>query len=219
MATLNTDILGISDLKLKGIGKFNSDDHYIYYRSQESLRRSTPHSKKIKKSLKHSIWAKPQKWQNDLCSLPRQTIQHHSNPSLWPNNWWQRSRLVLWRPIRLSRINTKKCHFHHGGWEWRSRKSRDTRDNILPSSTKWSRVKDNRVLPREHAGHSKHPFPATTVMILYMDITKWSILKSGWLYSFQLKKLYTVSKKQDLELTMAHNMSSLLENSGLKWRK
>ena len=35
----------------------------------------------------------------------------------------------------------------------------------------------------------------------------------------QLKKLYTVSKKQDLELTVAHNMSSLLENSGLNSRK
>ena len=40
MATLNTDILGISDLKLKGIGKFNSDDHYIYYCGQEPLRRN-----------------------------------------------------------------------------------------------------------------------------------------------------------------------------------
>ena len=40
MATLNTDILGISNLKLKGIGKFYSDDHYIYYRSQESFKRS-----------------------------------------------------------------------------------------------------------------------------------------------------------------------------------
>ena len=34
------DILGISELKWTGIGEFNSDDHYIYYRGQESLKRN-----------------------------------------------------------------------------------------------------------------------------------------------------------------------------------
>ena len=38
MARLNADILGISQLKWTGIGEFNSDDHYIYYWGQESLR-------------------------------------------------------------------------------------------------------------------------------------------------------------------------------------
>ena len=40
MARLNIDILGISELKWTGIGEFNSDDHYIYYCGQESLRRN-----------------------------------------------------------------------------------------------------------------------------------------------------------------------------------
>ena len=40
MARVNTDILGISELKWIGIGEFNSDDHYIYYYGQESLRRN-----------------------------------------------------------------------------------------------------------------------------------------------------------------------------------
>ena len=35
-----TDILGISELKWTGMGEFNSDDHYIYYCGQESLRRN-----------------------------------------------------------------------------------------------------------------------------------------------------------------------------------
>ena len=39
MAIVNFDILGISKLKWTGMGEFNSDDHYIYYRGQESLRR------------------------------------------------------------------------------------------------------------------------------------------------------------------------------------
>ena len=39
-ARMNVDILGVSELKWTGMGEFNSDDHYIYYCSQESLRRN-----------------------------------------------------------------------------------------------------------------------------------------------------------------------------------
>ena len=40
IARVNIDILGISKLKWTGMGKFNSDDHYIYYCGQESLRKN-----------------------------------------------------------------------------------------------------------------------------------------------------------------------------------
>ena len=40
MARVNINILGISELKWTGMGEFNSDDHYIYYCRQESLRRN-----------------------------------------------------------------------------------------------------------------------------------------------------------------------------------
>ena len=40
MARMNIDILGISELKWTGMGEFKSDDHYIYYCGQESLRRN-----------------------------------------------------------------------------------------------------------------------------------------------------------------------------------
>ena len=40
MARVNIDILGISELKWTGMGEFNSDNHYIYYCGQESLRRN-----------------------------------------------------------------------------------------------------------------------------------------------------------------------------------
>ena len=40
MASLNVDILGISQLEWTGMGEFNSDDHYIYYCGQESVRRN-----------------------------------------------------------------------------------------------------------------------------------------------------------------------------------
>ena len=54
------------------------------------------------------------------------------------------------------------------------------------------------VLPRKRTGHSGHPLPTTQDKTLHMDITRWSILRSDWLYSLQPKveKLYTVSKNK-----------------------
>ena len=66
--------------------------------------------------------------------------------------------MFLWRPTRPSRTNTpKRCPLHYRGLECKSRKSRNTWSNrqIWPWSTKWSRSKANRVLPRECTGHSK----------------------------------------------------------------
>ena len=40
MTRVNIDVLGISELRWTGMGEFNSDDHYIYYYGQESLRRN-----------------------------------------------------------------------------------------------------------------------------------------------------------------------------------
>ena len=40
MAKVNINILGVSELKWTGMGEFNSDDHYVYYCEQESLRRN-----------------------------------------------------------------------------------------------------------------------------------------------------------------------------------
>ena len=77
MARANVDILGISKLKWTGIGEFNSDDHYIYYRGQESLRRNGV-AIMVNKSPKCSTWMQSQKRQNGLSSFLRQTIQHHS---------------------------------------------------------------------------------------------------------------------------------------------
>ena len=115
---------------------------------------------------------------------------------------------VLWRPTRPFRTNTqKRCPFHYRTYvghyralEWKSRKSRNSWSNrqIWPWKTEWSRAKANRVLPREHTGHSKHPLPTTQEKTLHMYITRWSTLKSDWLYSLQpkMEKLYTVSKNQ-----------------------
>ena len=50
MAIVNIDILGISKLKLTGMGEFNSDDHYIYYCGQESPRRNAVAIRSTKES-------------------------------------------------------------------------------------------------------------------------------------------------------------------------
>ena len=60
MASVNVNILGISELKWTGMGEFNSDDHYIYYCGQESLRRNGAHHGQ-QKSLKCSTWMQSQK--------------------------------------------------------------------------------------------------------------------------------------------------------------
>ena len=66
MARVNVNFLGISELKWTGMGEFNSDDYYIYYCVQESLRRNGV-AIIVNKSLKCSTWMQFQKRQNDLC--------------------------------------------------------------------------------------------------------------------------------------------------------
>ena len=83
---MNIDILGISELKWTGMGELNSDDHYIYYCRQESLRRNGVAIMVKKKSPKCSTWMQSPKRQNDLCSSPRKTIQYQSYPSLCPTS-------------------------------------------------------------------------------------------------------------------------------------
>ena len=94
----------------------------------------------------------------------------------------------------------KRCPFHYRGLECKSRKSRNTWSNrqIWPWNMEWSSAKTNRVLPRKCTGHNIHPLPTTQEKTLHMDITRWSTLKSDWLYSLQpkMEKLYTASKNK-----------------------
>ena len=129
---------------------------------------------------------------------------------------------VSMKTTRPSRTNSpKRCPFHYRGLECKSRKSRDTWGNrqIWCWSTEWSRAKANRVLPRECTGHSKHLL-STTQKTLHMDITRWSIPKSDWLYSLQpkIEKCYSYQQK-DPEPTVAQIMNSLLPNSDWNSRK
>ena len=85
MERVNIHIWGITELKWKGLGDFNSDNHYIYYCEQESLRRNGVAiivNKRVQKAL---LGCGLKNKKNDLCLFSRQTIQYHDNPSLRPN--------------------------------------------------------------------------------------------------------------------------------------
>ena len=85
MVRVNINILGISELRWTGMGEFNSDDRYIYYCGQESLKINGIAIIVKQESPKCNTWIQSQKRQNDLCSFTRQTIQYHGNPSLCPD--------------------------------------------------------------------------------------------------------------------------------------
>ena len=68
IARVNINILGINELKWTGMGEFNSDEHYIYYYGQESLRKNGA-ALIVNKSLKCSTWVQSQKWSLIMSSV------------------------------------------------------------------------------------------------------------------------------------------------------
>ena len=85
MARVNVDIVGISKLKWTGMGEFNSDDHFIYYCEQESLRRNGV-AIVVNKRVQNAVLGCNLK--NDrMISVHFQGkhIQYHSDPSLCSN--------------------------------------------------------------------------------------------------------------------------------------
>ena len=125
---------------------------------------------------------------------------------------------VLQDFIELTPKKKKRCHFIIGDWNAKAGSQEITwsKRQICPWHIKQSRTKANRVLPREHTGHSKHPLPTTQEKTLHMDITNgqyqnqidYILCRQRWSSSIQ-------STKQDQELTVAQIMNSLLPNSDL----
>ena len=203
MARVSFDILGISELRWTGMGEFNSDDHYIYYCGQESLRRNGVAIIVNKRVWNAVLGCNLKKQHNDLCSFPRQTIQYHGNPSLCPSSNAEEAE-VEWFYEDLQNLleltPKKDVLFIIGDWNVKvgSQETLGSNRQIWPCSTEWSRAKANRVWLREHTGHSKHPLPTTQEKTLHMDITRWLVLQSDWLYSLQskMKNLYTVNRNK-----------------------
>ena len=88
-----------------------------------------------------------------------------------------------------------------------------------------NRAKANRVFPREHTGHSKHPLPTTQEMTTHghhqINIINTKIntkIRLSIFFAVEEEALYC-QQKQDLELTVAEIMNSLLPNSDLNLKK
>ena len=135
------DILGISELKWMGMGKFNSDDHYIYYCGQESLRRNgialivnkrvqnAVLGCNIKNESMISVHFQGKPFNITVIQVYAPTI-NDEEPEV---EWFYEDLQEL-----LELTPKKRCPFHHRGLECKSRKSRDTWSNrqVWPWSKK-----------------------------------------------------------------------------------
>ena len=123
-----------------------------------------------------------QKWQNDLCLFPRQTIQYHSNPSLCPNSNTEEAEVEqFYEDLQdlLELTPPKDVLFIIGDWNAKVG-SQETPGVTGKFGLGIQNETGQRLieLPRECTGHSKHPLPTTQEKTLHMDITRWSIPKS-----------------------------------------
>ena len=132
MARVNVDILGISKLKWTGMGELNSDDHYIYYCGQESLRRYGV-AIMIKKRVQNAVLGCTLK--NDRMISVRfqgkpfiitviQVYAPTSNAEEAEVEWFHEDLQDL-----LELTPKKRCPFHCRGLECKSRKSGNTWSN------------------------------------------------------------------------------------------
>ena len=115
-----------SELKWTRIGEFNSDDHYIYYCRQESLRRNDVVIIVIvvNKSPKCSTWVQSQKRQNDLCFQGKPfsiTVIQAYAPT---RNAEEAEVEQFYEDLQnlLELTPKKRCPFHYRGLECKSRK-------------------------------------------------------------------------------------------------
>ena len=172
MARVNIDILGISKLKWTGMGEFNSDDHYIYYCWQESLRRNG-----VAAMVNKRVW-------NAVLGC---NIKNNSMISV----------RFQGKPFNIMIIQAyaPTSKVEEGEVEWFYE---DLQDLLELTPKKHVLLTIGKILPRERTSHSRHPLPTTQEKTLHMDITRWSTPKSDWFYSLQpkMETLFTVSKNK-----------------------
>ena len=179
---MNVDILGISELKWTGMGEFNSDDHYIYYCGQESLRRNGV-AIIVNKTVQNVVLG---------CNLKNDriiSVCFQSKPFnitviqvLAPTSNTEEAEIErFYEDLQdlLELTLLKNVLFIIGDWN-----AKVGRQETPGVTSKFGLGVQNEagqrliVLPRERTGHSKHPPPTTQEKTLHMDITRWSIPKS-----------------------------------------
>ena len=220
MTRVNIDILGISQLRWTGMGEFNSDDHYIYYCGQESLRRNGV-AIIVNKIVQNVVLGYNIK--NDrMISVSFQgkpfnitVIQVYAPTS----NTEEAEIEQFYKDLQdfLELTPKKEVLFIMGYWNAKvgSQETPGVTGTFGLGAQNEAGQSLIRVLPRECTGHSKHPLPTTQEKILHMDIIThgqhqnqidYILCSQRWRSSIQ-------SKKQDLGTTVAQIMNSLLPNS------
>ena len=132
MARVNVNVLGISKLKWTGMGEFNSDDHYIYYCRQESLRRNglaIMVSQRVRKAVLGCNLKNDRMISVCLHGKPYNitVIQVYAQTSNAEEAEVERFYEDLHDLLELTL--KKRCPFHSRGLECKSRKSRNTWSN------------------------------------------------------------------------------------------
>ena len=183
------------------MAEFNSDDHYIYYYGQESLRR------------------------NGVACIVYKGIQMQYLGAISKTIEW--SVCFQGKPLNITVIqvcapttDAKEAEFDQFYEDLQELLELTPKKDIPFIIGDWNVKVGCQEIPgitgkfglgvlnetgqkliefcQENTGHSKYPFPTTQEMILHMGNTKWSIPISDWLYSLQLKieKLYTVNNNK-----------------------
>ena len=173
---MNIDILGISELRWTGMGEFNSDDHYIYYCGQESLRRNGVAiivNKRVRKAvlgcnLKNDRMISV-RFQGKSFNI--MVIQVYA-----PNSKAEEAECFYEDLQDLLELTPKKDVLFIIG-DWNAKEGRQETPGVT-GKFGLGGAKTNRVLPRKCTGHSKHPLPTTQEKTLHMDTTRWSTPKS-----------------------------------------
>ena len=147
MTRVDINILGISELKWTGTGKFNSDDHYIYYCEQESLERNGVAfivNKRVWNAVLRCNLKNYRMISGHFQGKPFNitVIQVHAPTN---NEEEGKAEWMFCGDLQdvLELTPKKRCSFHYRGLKCKSRKSRDTWNNrqFWLWSTKWSRAK------------------------------------------------------------------------------
>ena len=132
MARVNVDILGISELEWTGMGEFNSDDHYIYYCGQESLRRNgvaITVNKRVLNSLLGCNLKNDRKISVCFQGKPFNITVIQVYVSTSNSEEVEVKRFYEDLQDLLNLTPQKRCTFHCRGLECKSRKSRNTWSN------------------------------------------------------------------------------------------
>ena len=139
MARVKVYILGLSELKWTGMGEFNSDDHYIYYCGQESLRRNEV-AIMVNKRAQNAVLGRNLK--NDRMISVRfqgKTFNITVIQVYAPTRNTEEAEVErFYEDLQdLLELTPKRCPFHYRGLECKSRKSRNTWSNrqIWPWNT------------------------------------------------------------------------------------